>query len=375
MDQSEHPSSLVPGPAARARHRQKVAQLLPFLLKVHLCTTHVVGRLFGLSSSNASRLLNQLVRAKLVREVEIAYAVSAPRGKGFMLTPEGVTVAARAMPEKGFDYDCRPESIRQAQVEHDLFLAEFAANWIRYGGELLETDYTQRVNTKQGKIPDLILRYDRFRIAVEFERLVKKRRELDGAILASYQTHRLPTIWLSPNAAEVQYLRHAVHVEQTVDKWKLNSGHKWSKDGYQPLLLWFRARQLFVTVEPDVMLRTPEQWIHQMDKSARAIQRTAVEHLYDVGWSWGKIETIDWDGQTMLQFELRIDAMMASAVYIVTKVTDDGWKVCRADQTPSQGVSLIERFKWTGKEGDEPPADVVELATWRIRSLHFQLPN
>jgi hypothetical protein len=267
------------------------------------------------------------------------------------------------------------ESIRHAQVEHDLFVAEFAASWVRFGGELLDTDYTLRKQGGDSKIPDLVLRYDRYKVVVEYERLVKKRRELDGAILAAYRSHTVPTIWLSPNAGEIQYLKHAVYTDMMVDKWKLNTSHKWSRSGYQPLLLRFRERQLFIQVPTDVMLRTPEQWLLLIDENARTIRRTALDELMELGWTWTPVSQLEWEGRGLLQFELRIDAMMASATFYVTQMDENTWRVCRADQTPDRGVSMIEKFRWIGKPGDEPPLSVVELATWRIKNYDFHLPD
>lgn len=316
-----------------------------------------------------------MVDAGLLRQVEIRHAAQAPRGKGYLLTPLGLSAACANLSEKAHDYDCRPESIRHAQLDHDLFLAEFAATWVRYGGELLETDYTQRSREREGKIPDLLLRYEKRRVAVEFERLVKKRRELDVAIHSAYDSHTVPTIWLSPNPCDIQYLKYVVHSEQMVDKWTLNKSNKWTKSGYQPLLLVFRARQVFELVPDDVMLRTPEQWIHLVEQNAIRINGSVLEDLVELGWSWTVASVIEWEGRSLLQFELHIDTMLASALFYVTQMQPDSWRVCRADQTPDRGVSLIESFKWAGKEGAEPPLSVVELATWRIKSYNFHLPD
>lgn len=368
-------TSLVAGPQARLVHRQKVAKVLGFLHKVHVGTTAVIARLLGATSSNANRLVQQMVEAGLLRQVEIRHAAQAPRGKGYLLTPLGLSAACANVAEKAHDYDCRPESIRHAQLDHDLFLAEFAATWVRYGGELLETDYTQRGREREGKIPDLVLRYEKRRVAVELERLVKKRRELDVAIHSAYESHTLPTIWLSPNACDVQYLKYAVHAEQIVDRWTLDKSNKWTKSGCQRLLLTFRARQAFELIPEDVMLRTPEQWIHTIEQNAIRINESALNDLLEMGWTWSNTSVIEWEGRSLLQFELRIDTLVASALFYVTQMQPDTWRVCRADQTPDRGASLIETFKWAGKEGVAPPLTVVELATWRIKSCNFHLPD
>jgi hypothetical protein len=373
---AQHPmsSGLISGPAARERHKAKRNCVLSLTHKCHVITTRVVEQLIPATPSNASRLLADLVRRGLMQQVNVKYSDLAPRGRAFMLSPEGVRLVVQDECTKVHHYDCRPESLRHDQMNHDLVLAEFAANWIRHGGELLQTDYMARQKNPRGKVPDLLLRYRETVIAAEYERLEKKPRDLDMKIHSSSETHRWPTLWISDVEGNLTHIREAL-TKKVVPIWSLGSGNKWGSRDEAHLSFNFRARQLLQRQAPWVFERTPGQWIDDFNRLAQTESDRLIKALMREGWSWGQTSLMDWRGEVLCQFPLEIDGPAASKGYFVTYMEGGKWRVCDDSQTPDQGCGMKESFPWKSKDNAPPPLAVIEMAIHYIKAYSYRLPN
>ncbi len=371
-----HPTNagLIAGPGARALRRSKVIQVLMFTHKVHVVTTTVISKLLGSTSSNTSRLLRDLVAQDLIQEVNLRHCDRAPRGRGFVLRPDGVRLVLQHLGTRPHDYNTRPESIKHEQLSHDLTMTEFAASWVHAGGELLHTDYTLRQQSKGNKLPDLMLRWLNTRLVVEFERLDKKPRELDQKLLAAFSGHSWPTLWLSDVPSNLSYLRDRLEASQ-VDVWRLNAAHKWGREGQVALPVDFRARQLLHRLDEQSMTRHPQAWCDDMTSLTKAVRQQCVAALQDHGWSWGASDPVTWQGEDIHQFYLQIDGAKHSGAYFVTHMGQGKWRVCSAEQTPGQGIALDRSMPWTPADGKPIPLRVLELATQTIAAYDFRMPR
>lgn len=373
-DQHQTIAGLITGPAARERHKEKRHAVLSLTHKCHVVTTRVVERVIPATSSNASRLLADLVRRGFMQQVNVKYSDLAPRGRAFMLTPEGVRLVVQNDRAKGHQYDCRPESLKHDQMNHDLMLAEFAANWIRHGGQLLQTDYMARQANPRGKVPDLVLRFQETVIAAEYERLEKKPRELDMKLQSSSESHRWPTIWISDVEGNLTHIREKLQ-KKVVPVWTLGSGNKWGSRDEAHLSFNFRARQLLHRQTPLTFERTPTQWVDELKQLAKAETDRLIKSLMNEGWSWGRTGLMDWRGEVLCQFALEIDAPAASQGYFVTHIEHGVWRVCGESQTPDQGCGMKESFPWQPKDDAPPPLGVIELAIKYIKAYKYRLPD
>lgn len=228
------PRHLIPGPLARLRHQQKASQILKLTYLTHVISIPCVQALLGTSNSNANASIRRLLGRKLVHEVALTSSQLAPNGRVFMLTRQGLSVAQSASDREDLhDYDTRPESIRRAQLEHDLTVACIAAHWLHGGGRIIETDLTLRSkhsssDTKYIKLPDLIGGYGSHEIAFEVERYPKKVREVEQALLLTSRSQHASTIWLCSAPSTYRYLRECLK-NASVRKWKLSNGQKWTE--------------------------------------------------------------------------------------------------------------------------------------------------
>lgn len=374
LDKCETITGLISGPSARQRHKDKCHTVLSLTHMCHVVTTRVVARILSATPSNASRLLSDLIRQGLLQQVNVKYCGLAPKGRAFMLTPEGVRLVVQNHEVKRHHYDCRPESLRHDQMNHDLMLAEFAANWIRHGGELLQTDYMARQANPRGKVPDLLLRFQERVIAVEYERLEKKARELDMKLHSSCETHRWPTLWISDVESNLTYIRERLQTK-AVPIWSLGSGNKWGHTEEAHLLVDFRARQLLHRQSDTTFTRTPSEWIEVFRQLAKNESDRLIKALMKEGWSWGRTSLMDWRGKVLYQFALEIDAPVTSQGYFVTHIERGVWRVCSESQTPDQGCAIKESFAWKPKDDAPPPLGVIESAIRYIRAYNYRMPD
>jgi hypothetical protein len=367
-------TGLIAGPEARKVRMQKTKVVLAFTHKCHVVTTPVVSTLLGSTISNAARLLRDLVEQGLVQEVNLRYCDRAPRGRGFMLKPDGVRAVAQDLPDKAHHYNCRPETIKHDQLSHDLLLAEFAAHWVQQGGALIHTDHTLRQLMPKGKLPDLMLQWNGINVAFEYERLDKKVRELDQKLLAASEHPRFATIWLSDIEGNLQHMAERIK-SAAVPIWRLSSAHKWGTDGEAYLPMDFRCRQLLVSLKPDTLSRSPQAWIDDLKSHSGAMTAKCISSLRNEGWGWGRTDPMTWRGEDIHQFHLQIDSARVTGGFFVTHMGGDSWRVCDESQTPDQGCGLERAYHWTPADDAAPPIAVVEMAVRRIKHYNFKLPR
>lgn len=104
-------------------------------------------------------------------------------------------------------------------------------------------------------------------------------------------------------------------------------------------------------------------------------RQQCVAALQEHGWSWGISDPVTWQGEDIHQFCLQIDGAKHSGAYFVTHMGQGKWRVCSAEQTPGQGISLGRSMPWTPADGKPIPLRVLELATQTIAAYDFRMPR
>lgn len=360
------PRHLIPGPLARLRHQQKASQILKLTYLSHVISIPCVQALLGTSNSNANASIRRLLGRKLMHEVALTSSQLAPNGRVFMLTKQGLSVAQSSCDRDDLhDYDTRPESIRRAQLEHDLTVACIAAHWLQGGGRIIETDLTLRSkhsssDTKYIKLPDLIGGYGSHEIAFEIERYPKKVREVEQALLLTSRSQHASTIWLCSAPSTYRYLRECLK-NASVRKWKLSTGQKWTEGPPVSLRFGFRARQSVVHLDEHSIAFEPSMWLWRVGETHASVKDTVLRKLQREGWTWGAIEPyLEYAGamtflfsQTTLDFKREL---------LVTTLGHGQWHVHRPEQAPEEGMEVGIETGQHPAEGQQPSLGLLEAA-------------
>jgi len=362
-------ANLIPGRGARDIRADKVRRVLEFGYKVQLLTSRLLMRLLKTSQSNASTLLKELEGQELIRSVNIKYSTSAPRGRAYLLTERGVALAVRDLPGPLHKYDHRPESVRLDQSEHDLQLAEFAAELVFHGAIIEKTDFMLRqVRIERGqKIPDLVLNLNKVNVAVEYERLSKSGRELDQMIISALQTSSMRTIWFF-EVRETYDLFQSILSGSRLNDWALNSSHKWVRDGEVFVPLGWRRRQLAYRMAPCAAIgSTPVAWLEKFAELDSLVVGKAAASWLANGWSWGKLVKT----QRGIAFPLSIkngEHDMRLAVYLCEP---NHWYVCADGTNPESGYKFGESKSAPSVMNVDPDFFVIERAIRKVIAVEF----
>lgn len=371
------PRHLIPGPLARLRHQQKASQILKLTYLSHVISIPCVQALLGTSNSNANASIRRLLGRKLMHEVALTSSQLAPNGRVFMLTKQGLSVAQSSCDRDDLhDYDTRPESIRRAQLEHDLTVACIAAHWLQGGGRIIETDLTLRSkhsssDTKYIKLPDLIGGYGSHEIAFEIERYPKKVREVEQALLLTSRSQHAPTIWLCSAPSTDRYLRECLK-DASVRKWKLSAGQKWTEGPPVSLPFGFRARQSVVRLDEYSIAFEPSSWLWRVGETHAAVQDTLLRNLQRAGWTWGAIEPyLEYaDAMTFLFSQTTPDFKRE---LLVTTLGHGRWHVHRPEQAPEEGMEVSIKTGQHPTEGQQPSLGLLEAAAKAANMLLIPL--
>lgn len=365
--------NLMPGRAGRQLHAEKVRQVLEFCFKVHIITSRVVMRLLGTSQSNSATLLRKLEEQELLRQVNIKYSVSAPRGNAYLLTPRGAAIAVRDLSGPLHQYDHRPESVRLDQSEHDLQLAELAAAWVCRGATLTHTDFMLRQVVKDHrnkKIPDLLLQYGGAPVAIEFERQAKAGRELDQMISAAVRAGNTPTIWFFSVQSTFEHFQAALE-RKSVCSWKLNASNKWTVAGEFWLPISWRSEQLAVRVEPESAAGdNPFLWVDRLCDVAGMAEWQCTASLKDQGWTWGYLRASDVGMYFPLSIQNDEHDMKLALTYLEAT---RHWYVHAADEIAESGYDLGEARVAPKVVGVEPDLGRLERAIRKVIAMDYDV--
>lgn len=354
-------SSLIAGRAARQVHDRKSDGLLNLTFKVHIVTSSVVKALYGSTSSNASRLLQQLERKGLLQLVQLRYCEHAPRGRGYMLTAQGVTRVTRDDFEPSHIYNTKPESVRQIQLEHDLVAAQIAAAWIKSGGELLQTDYMARQEkTAAAKIPDLIVRDGSDQYRFEYERLTKSDREIDQMLLASIKSTRTPTFWLCGTRGCAMRIQKVIDARE-VTGWKLNTSNKWTRGATYFVPFAWRSKQVVLHAPlKEVLDYDIPKWKSLLQDTLARESTSTVQAWVQSGWRWSEVRTGQHD-DTDQGFRLRRDSD-DQQIEVAVCLANEQWWVTHLDEPFDRGLELKGRTEPVKEIGKVPPVALIESA-------------
>jgi hypothetical protein len=361
--------NLIPGRGARDIRASKVRKVLEFGYKVQLLTSRLLMRLLNTSQSNGSTLLKELEDQELIRSINIKHSISAPRGRAYLLTARGVAVAVRDLPGPLHKYDHRLESVRLDQSEHDLQLAEFAADWVCGGATIEQTDFMQRQSrVERGqKIPDLVLCIGKVKVAVEYERLSKSGRELDQMIASAMHTSTMRTIWFF-EVRETYDLFQSILTGAKLNDWGLNSSNKWVRDGELFVPIGWRKRQLALHLAPGGALgHTPSSWLEQFDELDSSTVSRAAASWRAKGWRWGcLVET-----ELGIAFALFVQNAEHDMQLMVFLCEPNHWYVCAAGMHPESGHKFGEAKTIPSVMNVDPDFRVIERAIRKVREVNF----
>jgi len=360
------PSYLIPGPLARLLHQQKVSKILKLAYLTQVISVPCVQALLDTTNSNANATIRNLLMRRLLQEVALTSSPLAPNGRVFMLTKAGLLAAQSDCDREDLhDYDTRPESIRRAQLEHDLTVACIAAHWIHGGGRVIETDLTLRSkhagsDVKHIKLTDLICGYGHHEIAFEIERYPKKVREVEQALLLASRSQHLPTIWLCRAPSTNRYLRECLK-NASVRKWKLASGQKWTAGPPVGLPFAFRVRQSVVHLDEHSIAFEPSSWLWRVGETEAAAKDMVLRRLQKEGWTWWNFEPyLEYEGATTFLFTQ--STLDFKRELLVTTLGHGKWHVHRPEQTPEEGLEVDLKTSPNPTAGHQPSLGLLEAA-------------
>lgn len=356
--------NLIAGAEAKRIHEEKVAKVVLLTHKCHIISSPVLAELLGAEVSNAKKLIDKLVAQRILQACRVDPCRLAPRGIVFKLDGLGVLKAHLLEDEFcEFRYDTSARVAGMAQVEHDLNCAKIAANWIRHGGQLLETDFTIRRSKKEDqwmKIPDLILSLNEAIFHFEVERSPKSESEVDRMLLAALQSNWRRTAWVCIAKPTSNQLESALQ-KREVHEWVLNKSNKWVRGTPVPLPFEFRRRQLVFRLHREPLLDSPTEWIQRFNEYAQLEQVHALKRLADEGWRHSFLRPSSWleGGQEGVLWQMH----RADEKLLLTHTGQGNWRLHLESNHPDEGQSLSTRIK--PKQdciGAPVPAGILEAA-------------
>ncbi|MBH2015736.1 MAG: hypothetical protein I8H88_04555 [Burkholderiales bacterium] len=356
--------NLIAGAEAKRLHEEKVAKTVLLTHKCHIVSSSVLAELLGTDVSNAKKLIDKLVAQRILQACRVDPCRMAPRGTVYKLDGFGVLKAHLLQDEfSEFRYDTNARVGGMAQVEHDLNCARIAANWIRHGGKLLETDYTIRRSKTEDqwlKIPDLVLLLNEAIFHFEVERSPKSESEVDRMLLAALQSNWRRTVWVCIAKPTAKQLESALQ-KREVHEWVLNKSNKWVRGTPIPLPFDFRQRQLVFRLHREPLLDSPTDWIQRFRKHAQLEHEHLSKRLTDEGWRHSVMRPSNWlegSQECELWQEHRADEKL-----LLTHTGQGSWRLHLESNHPDEGQSVSTRIKPKQDSiGSPAPAGILEAA-------------
>jgi hypothetical protein len=195
---------------AHARHQKRQRETKLFLLHFHTTTPpQVVSHVLGTTDSHSRQFFERLEHRKLIRCVRGAHhSPLCPTGRLWLLTSDGVRLAESFLEREPHYYPTSLDSVRLGQVEHDLEVQRIAAKRIRWGANIVSTDFVERQKNGENrhrKLPDVTLSYRGHLIKIEYETTRKNEREMDQVFARAAQSPKAThTVWVVENKHRIE---------------------------------------------------------------------------------------------------------------------------------------------------------------------------
>ena len=163
---------LQPGQSPHQRALEKFIIVLVWIYQWHITISPLIQDLLGTTETT---FLRELEKKGYVKSFPAPRLVS---GTGYMLTKDGVNIAAGLLEEE-LQYSTHPASVSHANLKHDLSVQRFAIICKQKGFDVSRCRDSASINEK---IPDAYLQTGERKYAVEIELTGKWDRELEQSL-------------------------------------------------------------------------------------------------------------------------------------------------------------------------------------------------